>query len=124
MSIKPRWTYEDQCGQLAEARAELARYRAANRYLDLLRWGKEVANASWFQVSLRRSSPGILLGQVRLARFHQSDALPLLISERFVSGGVVVVLLASDLGEHEATEFFNIHLRLMVASVVVESATR
>lgn len=36
MSSTGRWTYEDQCEQLAEARAELARTRAANKYFDEL----------------------------------------------------------------------------------------
>lgn len=90
MSSRSRWTYEDQCEQLAEARVELARTRAANQYFQELLAAREWDRSFEFGVKIRGDSPGLILGVLRLERKHQGAGLPQLLSER-LDGGVVCV---------------------------------
>lgn len=75
----PRWTVEDQCAQLADARQLKSEYRKAEQVLDFLEWDafeRDLAEngvARWFWVECMY--PGMTRGRLLLAKKHGRDRI-------------------------------------------------
>ena len=113
-----RWTYEDQCAQLADARAELARVRAADRYYAELLADRDLQLSELYGIALMTDQPGMLLGHARLVRGRQGSTVPLLLSEKPVDSGIMLAVLSVEPpSEDRILRLFDQSARRLIRSV-------